>query len=194
MTYDYDSNGNMTDKIFWRTPANSYPAVKYGHDPYGNVTSEWTQGFSNATTIEYETATYTHPWRITNYLNQATTKTWDYRLGKEDLATDPNGNKTDYTYDVFGRVINIANKDAADSIVGYSAADYTYYDQTGFPRYITTSTLESGDISTGSYIEKEEHFDGLNRSIKTVADGKNEDGTNEEIRGRREGRILSIKY
>ncbi len=103
-TYIYDSNGNMTDKIFWRTSTNSYSANKYGHDSYGNVTSEWTDGFNNTTTIEYETNTYTYPWRITNCLNQVITKTWDYRFGKEDLETDPNSNKTDYDYDEFGRV------------------------------------------------------------------------------------------
>ncbi len=77
--------------------------------------------------------------------------------------------------------INIENRNAVEDVVGYTATDYTNYDQKTFPRYLTTKTLESGSVSTGSYIEKEDYFDGLNRTIRTVADGKNENGADEEI-------------
>ena len=181
MTYDYDSNGNMTDKIFWRTASNDYDPIVYGHDDYGNVTSE-TDGEGNTTTIVYETnSDYTYPHTITNAKSHVITKTWDYRFGKEDLVTDPNSNKTDYEYDAYGRVINITNKDALNNIVAYSETDYTNYDQTAFPRYITTRTLESGSIASGVYIEKEDYFDGLNRSIKTITDGIDDFGSSTQI-------------
>ena len=64
---------------------------------------------------------------------------------------------------------------------GYTENIYTYYDRVTFPRYITTRTLESGGISSGSYIEKAEYFDGLDRSVKVITDGINEQGQPIEI-------------
>jgi RHS repeat-associated protein len=168
MTYGYNSQGNMTQKIFWRTASTAYPAIAYTHDGFGNVLTE-TDGLNHPTTIDYETDTNTYPWHITNAKNQVTTKTWDYKFGKEDIVTDPNNNTTDYNYDLFGRISNIIFPDG-----GYTENIYTYYDIVTFPRYMTTRTLESGSIAAGSYIEKVEYFDGLDRSIKVITDGIND--------------------
>jgi YD repeat-containing protein len=175
MTYGHDSNGNMTGKTFWRTALDDYESIDYTHDGFGNVLTE-TDGLNHTTAIQYETDTYTYPWHITNAKNQVTIKTWDYRFGKEDIVTDPNNNPTDYNYDFFGRVANIHYPDG-----GYTENIYTSYDRAAFPRYITTRTLESGTITSGNYIEKEEYFDGLDRSIKVVTDGINEQGQPVEI-------------
>jgi RHS repeat-associated protein len=168
MTYGYNSQGNMTQKIFWRTASTAYPAIAYTHDGFGNVLTE-TDGLNHPTTIDYETDTNTYPWHITNAKNQVTTKTWDYKFGKEDIVTDPNSNPTDYNYDLFGRISNINYPDG-----GYTENNYTNYDRVTFPRYIITRTLESYNGQTPVYIEKQEHYDGLDRTLKTVSWGIND--------------------
>jgi len=170
MTYNYDNKGNMTSKTFWRTSSLAYNSIDYGYDAYGNVISEVDALEHPPTTIAYDT-TFTFPVTITNPKNHVTTKTWNYRFGKEHLVTDPNGNKTFYSYDDFGRNISITNTNASDNMVGYSATDYTHFDGTNFPRYITTKVLESGSIGSGSYVAKEEYYDGLGRTIKVATDG-----------------------
>jgi RHS repeat-associated protein len=180
MTYGYDNKGNMTSSKFWRTESDDYESVVYGHDSYGNVTSERDGIVSHpSTTIAYD-STHTFPVTITNPKGHITTKTWDYRFGKEDIVTNPNGyvtsdpndNTTDYDYDPFGRVKSVTNMGFNNEIVGYTEYDYTDYDAlTTFPRYITTKVLESGNTTTGSYVAKEEYLDGLGRTIKVATDG-----------------------
>ncbi len=171
MTYGYDNYGNMTSKTFWRTESDDYESIVYDHDSFGNVTSERDGIVTHPpTTIAYD-STYTFPVTITNPKGHVTTKTWDYRFGKEDIVTEPNGNKTDYDYDNFGRVTSITNKDINNVIVGYTETAYTYYDRTTFPRYKTIKTLESNDNQTPVYIEKKEYFDGLDRSLRIATWG-----------------------
>ncbi|MGD9159363.1 MAG: FG-GAP-like repeat-containing protein [Desulfobacteraceae bacterium] len=164
MTYDYDSKGNVISKIFWRTELLPYNSITYINDDYGNVTSV-IDARENETIIDYDLATETYPSSIINAENHEILKTWDYRFGREDQVRDENENWTDYEYDAFGRIDNISFPDG-----GYS---YVEYDDTSFPRYTHTKILETGSIETGDYVEKIEYFDGIDRTIKTVTYGIN---------------------
>ncbi len=80
------------------------PVTRYEYDSYGNRTKT-TDPEGRVTTVEYDTMSNTYPYKITNALNQVTTKIYNHANGEIEQNLDPNGYTTNYEFDVFNRKI-----------------------------------------------------------------------------------------
>jgi len=166
--FTYDTKGNLLTKTSWLN-GGAYPVTTYTYDSYGNVaTIKDARNYTS--TISYD-STYTYPVQMTNPLGHKVRKTYDYRFGQVLTETDTNNNTTTYLYDVFGRIVKITNPN--DTASTYGTMSYFYpslqeYGKVGVQRVITYATEQSG---TANYIFSATYFDGLGRTIKTLAEG-----------------------
>ncbi len=161
--YDYEqSTGNLLQKDFvYDISSGASASITYSYDDYGNRTHV-TDAESNPPTVtEYDSQTHTFPAIVTNPLGHETFFEYDYRFGKVTKATDPNGNETTYTYDEFGREIQVDAPDGGQTVTSY------YIDE--FPRKIKTQVKEN---ISGDTIDAWQYFDGLGRGIKTISYGE----------------------
>lgn len=163
----YSSTGNLWKKESWLSGGVN-PVITYTYDSYGNLETITDAKNNPPTTITYDTATHTYPWKITNALNHTIERTYDYISGKVLTEKDPNINTTTYQYDSFGRLKKVINPN--DMASTYGTVSYYYIDPgiVGNQRVLAVATEQSG---TANYIWTETYFDGLGRTIKTRSEG-----------------------
>jgi len=161
--YGYESGtGNMLSMELW-LDGGANPTINMTYDAYGNRITE-TDARGNTTTTDYDTSTYTFPIKITypqtGEVSHIVEKGYNYTFGKIAWEKDENGNTTDYTYDYFGRVIQVDYPAG-----GQKQTEYYDYES---PRYVITRVKESAS----STVDKYEYFDGLDRIIQTITFGE----------------------
>jgi len=170
--FDYEAGtGNMLYKESW-LDGGANPRINMTYDNFGNQLTV-TDALGNVTSTVYDAATHTYPIRMTypstgGVAHIVENEEWDYRFGKVKITKDENGNRTYYTYDVFGRTIQVDYPDG-----GQALTEYHEYEQCGdqiCPGYIINRVKED---SLGNFINVYAYFDGLGRKIQTIAFGEN---------------------
>jgi RHS repeat-associated protein len=149
------TKGNPTKQTLKDTVSTNLE-VKRTFDSYGLPITE-TDPLGNVTQYEYD-SNHLYPTKIKNPLNQETTYTYNYALGKPTEVIDPNGLKQITEYDGLGRVTSQKYSTSTPvTLVTYS------YQDTVFPRSVTetkylTQTNQATSIT---------YLDGLGRTIQT---------------------------
>ena len=156
------------------------PTINYSYDAYGNVIQQIDpDGY--ATTTAYE-ATRTFPQTATNAKGQSGTVLYDTIFsGQPSQKTDPNGNLTSYTYDVFGRLSKVV--DPEDQNSGNATRSYQYPSVqnsnnnnifgtvgAGMGQNVTVQVMKVRGV-TPLYYTKTVYFDGFGRDFSTWSDG-----------------------
>jgi RHS repeat-associated protein len=152
---DFITKGNPTKQTLKDTVSTNLE-VKRTFDSYGLPLTE-TDPLGNVTQYEYD-SNHLYPTKVKNPLNQETTYTYNYALGKPTEVIDPNGLKQITEYDALGRVTSQKYSTSTPvTLVTYS------YNDTSFPRSVTetkylTQTNQATSIT---------YLDGLGRTIQT---------------------------
>ncbi|WP_425248196.1 FG-GAP-like repeat-containing protein [Desulfospira joergensenii] len=165
--FDYESGtGNLLGRSYSLDGVND-PYISFAYDTYGNLTAS-TDARGNTTITTYDTETRTYPVFIeypvtggVSHIEQ--TLEIDYRFGKPLLTQDENGNRTSYTYDEFGRLVQTDLPNGGQAV--------TQYFDDASPRYVISSVKED---DSGNWIDAVTYLDGFNRKIQNVTLG--EDG------------------
>ena len=105
--------------------------AQYVRDSYGLVTSvqRWGGGSGEAS-IAYDSIDHTFPRTLTNDAGHVTELFFHAGLGEVATEVDPNGLRTIYRYDGYGRIRAIDYPDAADVSIRYTSG-YSGRDQPG---------------------------------------------------------------
>lgn len=134
-------------------------------DIFGNVTKS-KDGNGNETNYSYTSSyCYAYPETITDAKGHATTSTYSFHTGNRLSSTDPNGNRSDFTFDLMGRLVQTSRPDGGGTSYVYNDAipisimtntkltssqslvSYTFYD--GFGRPVSTRKVDpEGDVLT----------------------------------------------
>jgi len=166
--YRYYPNGNLDEKEEVNHTGEN-PVWKYEYDTYGNVTDKYDADGNPPTHYEYDTAANTYPVSITNPKGHVTLKEWDYRYGKEAWTQDPNGHRTHYDYDPFGRLIQTDFPDGGRTQkIFYDYCDEGDCENSIFPLYVVNKVKETGSSTVDSHL----YYDGLGRKVQTTATGE----------------------
>jgi RHS repeat-associated protein len=124
-------------------PPDQHLKVGYTRNPTNGLVTKVTRSAPGDTTllprvdqVAYD-AQFVHPTSYTNALNQATTSVVDPALGVSLSVTDPNGVKTTYDYDTFGRMRRV-------NAPGGGGVTTTYTRDTADPSLIVTKAVVDG--------------------------------------------------
>ncbi|WP_353505540.1 RHS repeat-associated core domain-containing protein [Verrucosispora sp. ts21] len=154
-----------TDEIAaWNAGAPTFTTIKRdAHDVHGRVTSTW-DAMNHATTIAFTPSTDAP---VTSTLSKnpslhETRTTLDPAWNLPTSIIDPNGKRTDVTYDPLGRLTAVwgPGRDMATETANNT---FSYQIRTNAPSVITTSRLNAD----GEYVRSYELFDGLMRQRQT---------------------------
>ena len=145
------SNDNVNPKKYYFYTSTESPA-------YLGLVKKITDERGNDSLLNYDSTYSTYLSDTKNAENLVMeNKAFDYRFGKPTSSFDANNKETTYSYDPFGRILNITYPDNSGRV------DYEY-DDFSMPRCVKTKTKKT-DSST---IETYEYFDGLGRSVRKV--------------------------
>jgi RHS repeat-associated protein len=131
VTYNYDELGRLVSVVNAKSEASSYT-----YDLNGNMLTQ-TDGNGNTTVYEYNVVNklirrVDHGGKIGSvYINEKTESYSYYPDGSIKSKIDRNGIRTDYSYDVFGRLLSLT---AGSTAIGYT------YDGNGNQLTVTDST------------------------------------------------------
>jgi RHS repeat-associated protein len=152
---DFITKGNPTKQTLNDTVSTNLE-VKRTFDSYGLPLTE-TDPLGNVTQYEYD-SNHLYPTKVKNPLNQETTYTYNYALGKPTEVIDPNGLKQITEYDALGRVTSQKYSTSTPvTLVTYS------YNDTSFPRSVT----ETKYLTQNNQATSITYLDGLGRTIQT---------------------------
>ena len=154
--------------------ASAVTTTQYEHDPYGNVKKEISPE-GKVTLWNYYANAYLFPYTKTVKVGtKELTATTLYDLTKDRLSTetDPNGHRTEYRYDRFGRIEKIVRPGDSEA----SPTQIFYYQDSSVPNYVQ-KTIKGADQN--STIERT-YVDGLGRFKGTVA-GKGVRGPSDSL-------------
>uniref|UniRef100_UPI0004660BA7 RHS repeat-associated core domain-containing protein n=1 Tax=Leptospira licerasiae TaxID=447106 RepID=UPI0004660BA7 len=172
----YDSQGNLTRNAVTYTGSGlpSVPAniTEYEYDTYGNQTEERNVSSSPArgTSYVYDDQLHQFVKEQTSFggsLQLKTRYTTNYgkAFGSPDDSTDPNGNKSYFEYDDFGRLV----ESSADTDSGIKVlAVYEY--GSNFP-FSAKTTFPTGGADPSFALRS--YKDGMGRVVHTVKTGSN---------------------
>ncbi|GGP43700.1 RHS repeat domain-containing protein [Streptomyces melanogenes] len=135
------------------------------YDQYGRVLTE-ADALGNTTTTAYTPKTGEAPTSSTdtNALGHTTTTEHDPARGVTTGTVDPNGKRTDVTYDGLGRVLNVWKPGWAKAAhATQPSAQYSYNISQTMPSSVTSKTLKRD----GSYAASYTIYDGLLRQRET---------------------------
>ncbi|TGK14294.1 RHS repeat-associated core domain-containing protein [Leptospira stimsonii] len=130
------------------------------YDSFGNPTSI-REANGNINLIEYDLINHNYATRLTNSLGMGVQKTYDYIFGHELTNIDPNGNRSEKLYDIYGRLIGTKYPGESDW------SEVVEYIQTGNPTGEKVKKTVS-DPKSGESWTQETH-DPYGRVIKTEA-------------------------
>ncbi|TGK68080.1 hypothetical protein EHQ13_01490 [Leptospira gomenensis] len=174
--FSYDSQGNLTKRVSSYTGSGLSPVgthtTEFEYDNFGNKTVEKDTSGSpargNSYTFDDELHQFvTQKTSFGGSIDLPTRYKIDYSsaFGSPTEESDPNGNKTSFEYDGFGRLI----RTSSDTDVGtLTTATYSY--NASFPLSAkTTFPTGTGDPAFAS----KTYADGLGRNIYTVKTASN---------------------
>ena len=171
--------------------SSSYKVTEvFGFDSFGNINSDAITGIgmtARTTTTDWGTAGQ-FPKTITNPLNQATGRGYNYDLGFQTSEADPNTLQTSWQPDNFGRRVLETRPDGTSTVITDNAcASVAGGCQNGDPASGVTSinkmvVIATQKDSTGAVIRDDwTYLDQFDRTIvtkaKTLAGGYNRVGT-----------------
>lgn len=159
--------GDLTQEVKWLQGGQN-PITNYAYDNFGNQTKVTDANNHSTQTIYGITdTTNTYPEKVINAKNQATLANYDLGTGNVLSKTDPNGNTTSYTYDVFGRITKeVKPYDTTD----FPTTSYQYFNDGVAPEGTLVSKREvSGQAGT---LDNYTFVDGLGRTIQTRSDAE----------------------
>jgi YD repeat-containing protein len=164
---DVPARGDLTKEEKW-FEGGTNPVVKYEYDTYGNQTKVIdANNHSTQYIFGLTDSTYTYPERMINAKNQQFNSSYDLGTGNLLSKTDPNGYKTSYTYDVFGRPTKEIQPYDSSSLPTVS---YQYFFDGVAPEGVLISKREvsaaSGTLDTYTF------SDGFGRIVQTRADAE----------------------
>ncbi|WP_207400268.1 RHS repeat-associated core domain-containing protein [Actinomadura fibrosa] len=149
------------------------PASRSAFDAYGRVVKETdpldhttTTGYSPASGLPASTTVTSVRAPSDPADDQATTTAVDPVLGKPVKVTDPNGRRTELSYDALGRLRGVWLPGRAKGDDSPNTR-YAYEVRANAPAWVSTSTLKANGNTTTSY----ELFDGFLRSRQKQAPG-----------------------
>jgi RHS repeat-associated protein len=148
----------------WNAGAPTFTVVKRdAYDVHGRVTSSW-DAMDKQTTIAFTPATdgVVTSTVATNPMLHQTTTTMAPAWGLPLSTVDPNGKRTDLSYDALGRMTAVWMP-GRDKTTQTANSTFTYQIRADAPSVIATSRLNAA----GAYITTYELFDGLLRSRQT---------------------------
>ncbi len=157
---DAPSKGNLTKEVKWTDGLfTTDPTTNYTYDSFGNQT-EVEDANGHYTYTNYDT-TGTYPTFSMNAKDHETYVHYDLGTGNLLYKTDPNGNTTDYEYDVYGRLTKEI-KPGDNST--YPTTKYTYY-TAGVDGTLVSKKENTG--SSSATLDTYTWIDGLGRTIST---------------------------
>ncbi|MEU5884985.1 RHS repeat-associated core domain-containing protein [Spirillospora sp. NPDC047279] len=147
--------------------ATHIPSTRTTYDAYGRPLTV-ADVLDRTTTTSYEPRTgLPTAVTVTNPKRHVTTTTHDLVLGQPVQATDPNGRRTDMTYDALGRLIGVwlpgRDKGRGDT----PNNRYAYEVRSNGPSWVSTAALKANGNTTTSYAL----FDGFLRPRQKQAWG-----------------------
>jgi len=191
--------GDLTLVRAWITASNSSPFIQANrskYDAYGNPITlldplasaqggaiDFAQG--HARQVAYESRFHTYPTTETIHIGNGSQPlsfqaAYDEAFGTVSSATDCNANTTSYTYDEFGRLINIVRPyDTA----AYPTVEYAYvlavpFGGNGLVNYIETRRLDKpvgqppNPDRESLYLFSRQFTDGLGRKLMTKTEAE----------------------
>ena len=167
-TYAYESlTGNLLSQTAClNIGAETGPTASFEYDGYGNLIKAY-DPMGNFTETVYDTSTKTYPTMVkypktaNGTIEHNVQKEYDYKFGAVSAEIDENGNRTDYTFDEFGRVVQVDAPDGGQFL--------TEYHDDVIPNYVVTKVKENASSTIESYA----YADGLGRERQTVSLGEN---------------------
>ncbi|HEX7966330.1 MAG TPA: RHS repeat-associated core domain-containing protein [Gammaproteobacteria bacterium] len=183
-TYTYDGGRSLNVVDALGDGAATEITTDYDHDARGNVSKVTVSGGSGATAVgpRITTTTYTtgadafyFVKTVTNPMGHVTTITPDPRFGSPSLVTDPNGVKTAYGYDVFGRKVSTQVTDPIslpEQVIQYLPGNDGSCDGAAVPAAYYVLVNQEGAPSHYSCYDK------LGRVIREVTESFSSNGDN----------------
>ncbi|MDT7727510.1 MAG: hypothetical protein QOI21_4086 [Actinomycetota bacterium] len=139
------------------------PTSKNEYDAYGReVISTDVFGSVTRTAFVPPTGPVTGT-TTTNPYGWVSSTTIEPERGNPTSSVDPNGVRTDVTYDALGRKTAVWNPGRSKVDNDKATATFEYAESRTAPTYVLTKTLQDNDLYTGSYAI----YDGLGRSRQT---------------------------
>ncbi|MGH3734237.1 MAG: polymorphic toxin-type HINT domain-containing protein [Micromonosporaceae bacterium] len=152
------------EAIGWNAGVPTYETVsRTAYDADGRATSSW-DAFDYLTTTAYTPASggLVTKTVVTNPLNHVTTTTLHPAWGLATSVVDPNGKRTDVSYDAFGRTAAVWQP-GRDKDTQTANTTFSYQLRNNAPSAVTTSALNAA----GNQITRYDLFDGLLRQRQT---------------------------
>ncbi|MDO9103680.1 MAG: toxin TcdB middle/N-terminal domain-containing protein [Methylovulum sp.] len=162
----YDTRGNLIRDERSPDGIRFIPVVRNQYDDHGNIV-RITDANEHWRQIDYDEIFHAMPVRETiGDLNLIMKAEYDLGWGAMTSFTDPNGNETAFSYDVFGRLSAIVKPgDNADQ----PTQSFEYHLAEPVSHIVTHSREQSGEAGTYDTIS---YFDGLGRKIQTRSEAE----------------------
>ncbi len=171
----YGSSGELLRMDQYESPVD-FHSYTIAYDQYGNLASiSDPKGYTAAWTYDDQVHAYETLIRIFN--NRAGSSEsdsnveWDYTLGRKTAEVDQNDQRMSYTFDTFGRLVEIRSPyDTGDT----PAVRYQY-NTASFPWTAVTFNKLLYDPSDAQTIQTAIAIDGLGRASQTAKQGERRD-------------------
>lgn len=169
--YDVDDKGNILKETNINTDAEDKSIkTEYQYDTYGNMTRKEKYDSSGRYITNYEYgidadgvdrkgAYLTMQYTYVNGVESAKEYAYDFNTGNMKSEIDPNGNRTNYTYDILSRVVQVTRPDATTKRYSYDEKAYANMKI----KYIDPDEVEFlyeydiyGDLVKSSVLDKDE--------------------------------------
>jgi RHS repeat-associated protein len=169
----YTTRGNVTAVSQWRNTDGALLTTTHQYDDAGNIIStidplknktlfDFTDSWSNVTCVPSGQGK-AYATKITNALNQITSKTYNSCTASVASTTDSNTRTTSFSYDLLDRVTLASYPDGGSTSHCYTDIGGTTCSQSGPPYSVVTTKVISSTLNETST----EVFDGLGRLSQT---------------------------
>ncbi|GIH02581.1 hypothetical protein Rhe02_06480 [Rhizocola hellebori] len=136
-----------------------YDTTTYAYNGQGNI-SAVTDADNRTTTISYDPMVDRFPRSVCDALNHCTTFEWYHGIEQIAATIDANTARTDYGYDVYGRLRSVSSPAGTRTMTRLNEGD---------PEKQRLRTVEADGTTDGLWSES--YFDGLGRLYERRAEG-----------------------